>query len=142
MKIARRQKPRRLRTPLAERFGLEKAPGSATPEKAMTTGSLSFYAETGTEGVYWAFEKEGTHGYEGLHLLRDGDRLKVFNRDGSVRWEGDIQLKSYPPFSESAGGLWIHSDQVGVERQFWAEMFFEELKAELAVSAAGGPDHE
>jgi hypothetical protein len=65
-----------------------------------------------------------------------GDRLKVFNGDGSVRWEGDIQLKSYPPFSESASNLWIHSDQVGVERQLWAEMFLDELKAELKKSSS------
>jgi len=58
----------------------------------------------------------------------------VFNTDCSVRWEGDIQLKSYPPFQESASNLWIHSDQVGVERQFWAEMFFKKLKAELGIS--------
>jgi hypothetical protein len=103
-------------------------------------GSLFFFSETGTEGGHWAFQKEGMQGYEGMHLLSDGDRLTVFNEDSSVHWEGVIQLKSYPPFSKSAGNLWIHSDQVGVERQFWAEMFIEELKAELTVSAAGEPE--
>jgi hypothetical protein len=102
----------------------------------MTTGSLYFYSETGTEGGHWAFQKDGLRGYQGMHLLGDGDHLKVFNEDGSVRWEGVIRLQSYPPFKESAGNLWIHSDQVGVERQFWAEMFLQELKAELSVSAA------
>jgi hypothetical protein len=40
--------------------------GSAMREKAMTTGSLYFYTETGTEGGYWAFVKEDTHDYEGM----------------------------------------------------------------------------
>jgi antitoxin ChpS len=120
-------------------------PDGSEPESSVNhaigkRGSLFFFSETGTEGGHWAFMKEGTRSYEGMHLFGDGDHLKVFNADGSVRWEGVIQLQSYPPFQESADNRWIHSDQVGVERQFWAEMFFEELKAELAGSAAGGPD--
>jgi hypothetical protein len=48
-----------------------------------------------TANSYWAFAKDGIEGHEGLHVLEDGDWLRVFNWDGSVRWEGDIQLKSY-----------------------------------------------
>jgi hypothetical protein len=99
-------------------------------------GKLTFHFETGTEGGHWALEDDRPHPnpYEGLHLLEDGDSLLVFNDDGSIRWEGVIQFKTYPAFTEHVFNCWIHSDQIGVERQTWAEMFFKGLKAELLRS--------
>ena len=96
-------------------------------------GNLTFWSETGTEGGHWALEDDRPHSnpYEGLHVLEDGDLLRVFKEDGSIRWEGAIQLKTHPAFTEHVFNCWIQSDQIGVERQIWAEMFFKELKAEL-----------
>lgn len=55
------------------------------------------YAETGTEGVYWCIfdDQEGKTPFDRLHLLKDGDRLTVFDRSNttSVRWSGVVHLE-------------------------------------------------
>ncbi len=105
---------------------------------AVLRGVLFFWSETGTEGGYWALQDDCyPKSYDGLHVLEDGDYLKVFNEDGSIRWEGVIQLKSYPAFTEHVFNCWIHADQIGTQRQAWADMFFKELKAELQKKTQG-----
>ncbi len=111
-------------------------------------GTLSLHSETGTEGGFWAIQDERhivsgcTCGYpsdqphdhwsyDGLHLLADGDRLKILAPDGSIYWEGVISLKQHPLFTEDAFGFWIHADQIGVSREFWATPFFKGYKGEL-----------
>lgn len=161
-------------------------------------GILNFFAETGTEGGYWAFqdslyiEKDAPRGYckncglflqqqtdfapvqvqsvikfnaqdleeynrtgklpekricandshieerseawdyQGLHLLKNGDHLTIYNPTSRQEvWSGVIALKQYPPFTESVFGYWIHAGQIGVEREAWAEYFFEEFPAKL-----------
>jgi hypothetical protein len=78
---------------------------------------------------------EGSWSYEGLHVLKDGDHLRVFNPDNPAKvvWEGDIQLVTHPLFTEDAGGFWIHADQAGEDRKAWAKMFFEGYPAELTT---------
>lgn len=106
-------------------------------------GVLHLWSETGTEGGHWALQderfitpatKEWPHehwSYDGLIPLENGDHLKILAPDGSVYWEGVVSLKHYPVFTEDAGGLWIHADQNGLDRQFWALPFFKGYKAEL-----------
>lgn len=71
--------------------------------------------------------------YEGLHILGNGDHLKIFSKEKTegVIWEGEINLKQHELFTEHAGGLWIHSDQIGIDRDTWSSWFFEGLPAEL-----------
>ncbi len=100
-------------------------------------GKLDFYTETGTEGGYWAFQDEKfitpnenipggySWSYDGLHILQNGDFLKIINPDGSIYWEGTIKLKKHSPFTENAFGFWIHSDQKGISREKWALPFFK-----------------
>ena len=73
--------------------------------------------------------------YKGLHILRDGDHLKIFSKDKpeEIVWEGIIRLYVYPPFTQNVFGLWIHSDQGGEYREKWAERFFENYPAELKI---------
>jgi hypothetical protein len=131
-------------------------------------GTLFLFSETGTEGGWFSIQDEKfivdncmcvqpgwellysqapepkphSHwSYEGLHSLSDGDHLKVFAPDGSIYWEGDIKLKTYPVFTESVTvqdtstgaslGLWIHADQMGLDRHFWATPFMKEYRGEL-----------
>ncbi len=108
-------------------------------------GVCHFWSETGTEGGYWAFQNakyifastpEWPHGnwsYDGLWVLQDGDFLTIYEKDDSSRimWEGEIKLHNYTPFTESAFGMWIHSDQEGVDRGTWAQWFFEEYPAKF-----------
>jgi hypothetical protein len=63
--------------------------------------------------------------YEGLHYLKDGDYLRIFDREdpSQVVWEGTIRLRQHEPFAESAFGYWIHADHEGVPREEWAKFF-------------------
>lgn len=125
-------------------------------------GKLLFHSETGTEGGHWAVQDDAhVHGitgldeggrcpwgeqwcpvqrgdwheharYEGMHFLRDGDRLTVFDHDGkTVKWQGEVELIRHRPFTEDARGVWINSDQAGTPRLDWADMFFAEMPCEL-----------
>lgn len=123
-------------------------------------GNLMFHSETGTEGGYWAMQDRchvhtalvdgkcpwgsvycpvarGVYHeharYEGLHVLKNGDYLKVF-RGADVVWEGEINLIHHSIFTEDVGGLWIHADQFGVDRNEWASMFFNEMNCELVTN--------
>lgn len=57
-------------------------------------GSLEPFCETGTEGVIWSVHEYGKAGYEGLHCLKEGDKLVVYNtvRDGDLEWQGTLDF--------------------------------------------------
>lgn len=105
------------------------------------TGVCYFHSETGTEGGFWAFQdaqhidpSSGKWSYDGLHILRNGDRLQIYSKEsGMLVWSGVIDLKEYPVFTqyESRYGQWIHSDQTGVDRDQWAGYFLNGCPAEL-----------
>lgn len=111
-------------------------------------GFLLFFAETGSEGGYWAFQDarylapDLSWLNEGLHLLKDGDYLTIYSLADptQVVWEGRILLRQYPPFKEDASGFWIHSDQEGVERERWARWFFDKHPAELVLGSSQVPE--
>jgi hypothetical protein len=109
-----------------------------------------FHTETGSEGGYWAVQDiEGidvsrigeprSWSYYGMHLLATGDRLTIYAPESvratsggalawepEVLWEGEIRLAQHELFTEHAHGWWIRADQVGVERERWANFFFRE----------------
>lgn len=91
------------------------------------------YAKRPEGGSHWS--------YEGLHVLKTGDRLKIFSLDEpeKVVWEGEINLNPHPLFTEDAGGFWIHTDQVGMDRDKWAALFFKEHPAVLETSDGSNP---
>ncbi len=112
----------------------------------MIRGVLFLWSETGTEGGHWALQDERkitktglappmheAWSYDGLHPLKDGDRLKIFDKDDPTKvvWQGVIKLKQHPLFTEHANGLWIHTDQEGVDRATWSKWFFGGHTAEL-----------
>lgn len=114
------------------------------PEKTLR-GQCCFHSETGTESGYWAFQDEKfiknsgagfpleQWSYEGLHILENGDLLTIFMPDdpAQIVWEGEIDLEEFSVFTKSAYGLWIHSDQKGVNRNRWAMWFFKQNHAKL-----------
>ena len=71
--------------------------------------------------------------YEGLHPLENGDWLTIYSKSGdqTIVWSGIIKLLEYPPFTQEITGMWIHSDQEGVEREIWANWFLEGYPAAL-----------
>ena len=117
----------------------------------MIRGRLESYWETGTEGVRWALEEDGKPGYDGLHALRDGDRLTVYADDegNTVLWEGVVELeykrlwRPYPMNPESGQqaifGHWVHGFQAGLEPDVWARWFFEHRRAALVKKEAAQP---
>lgn len=77
--------------------------------------------------------------YDGLHVLENGDRLTIYHPDSKEEvWNGEIKLKRHKAFTEHASGMWIHADQVGIERDIWAEYFFGEYNAKLITKRRKG----
>lgn len=74
--------------------------------------------------------------YEGLHCLDNGDQLTIYSKENpeEVVWQGTIRLKQYASFTEHAFGLWIHADQMGMEREVWAKWFFDQNPATLVIN--------
>lgn len=109
------------------------ADAAQTPDAAPISGILEGFWETGTEGVLWSLCEEPPRGYDGLHILENGDQLTVFNEDGSVLWQGVIDLEyetGYRPFpqnpeygQQAALGYWVHGCQRGFAIDDWAYMF-------------------
>lgn len=70
--------------------------------------------------------------YEGLHLLKNGDRLKVYFPNGEVYFDGEIQLRKVGLFTEDAGGMWLNQGpQEGFTNLEWAVPFLQEWDGEL-----------
>lgn len=84
---------------------------------------------------------DGTWSYEGLHVLKDGDKLTVLDPKDPEKelWTGEIKLIHHPLFSEDAGGMWIHADQEGFPREEWAKMFFMEFPCRLETQEGATP---
>lgn len=76
---------------------------------------------------------DGVWSYEGLHILEDDDKMIIFDKGNpeKIVWKGTISLKQLGLFTDDAFGMWIHSDQIGIEREVWARWFMEEYPAKL-----------
>lgn len=107
----------------------------------MIKGKLDPFFETGTEGIIWSLI-EPDKGYEGLHPLKNGDILKVFEKDSEiVRWEGKIHLEYQrrlrpipinPQYkAQEVFGMWCHGFQNTLEPEIWAKLFFDGCDAQL-----------
>lgn len=103
-------------------------------------GVAYFFAETGSEGGSWAFMDErftsqDNWDYAGLHILHNGDKLTIFDKENRelVVWEGKIDLTEPTNFEEDAFGYWIHNTQKGADKELWGTWFFEENPAVLEL---------
>lgn len=73
--------------------------------------------------------------YNGLHILKNGDVLKIIHpTEDRIVWQGIINLKKNPVFKENANGAWIHTDQIDSSREEWARYFFDSFPAELQIN--------
>jgi len=129
-------------------------------------GCLYFHSETGTEGGWYAFFDDahahrgqvgdpcpwsnpdcpvmlGLHfqhrRYEGLHRLRNGDHLTVWEENGTIVFDGIVKLNLrhdiYHDDQATVLGWWVNQEPaVGVDRETWATWFFDELPATLRRS--------
>jgi len=65
-------------------------------------------------------------------MLENGDYLAIYHPETQKEvWSGTINLKQHKLFSQHASGMWIHADQIGIERDVWAEYFFRSYNAKL-----------
>jgi hypothetical protein len=104
-------------------------------------GLLEEYFETGSEGVIWAVIDPEERGYESLHFIEEGDRLKILNELGHLIWSGTIRCdrkagwRRYPSNPEygqpCALGCWIHWTQKGFKPDDWARFFINRGKNPL-----------
>lgn len=74
------------------RMFFQNLPAKLERDGEVIYGALEPFAETGTEGVIWSLHEYGRAGYEGLHCLKNGDKLTVYSAvyDGDVDWEGEL----------------------------------------------------
>lgn len=107
--------------------------------------------ETGTEGVVWVVQDERhistkedgspSWSYDGLKVLRDGDHLTLYAKDGSVTWEGVIDFDmeiGYTPYpmnpeygQQAIDGWWVHGVQRGINPSMWLQWFRDNPRAKL-----------
>lgn len=88
-------------------------PGDEAPSVDDTMqGYLSDFWEQGMEEAPWLIFQDarycagprGGWDREGLHRLGEGDRLTIFNEDGSVCWAGTITTRRVGWFSKLQAG--------------------------------------
>lgn len=86
----------------------------------------------------WALAfPDGKWSYYGLHVLGDGDRLTIYDKDdpAAIVWEGVIDMVRLPQFTEHIHGMWVNVEQIGIDRETWGRWFFEEYPATLTKRA-------
>lgn len=110
------------------------------------TGFCLLYTDQGAPGRHLAFQDRSVKpkgseefSFEGLHLLKPGDKLRIFLPSGGrnplehedVAWEGKVssehELTSHDRFKR-----WVSADPTG-KRAAWIEYFLKEYPAELTI---------
>ncbi len=126
-------------------------------ETRFVRGVLEPFFETGTEGVIWSVydtsitNDEGKWTYDGLYCLQDGDKLTVYEPDGTtVRWQGTVKLeykRNWQPYpgnpqygQQAVLGYWVHGLQEDLPPEAWAQMFFDALPVLLERAPNAKPD--
>jgi hypothetical protein len=103
------------------------------PDRKIFKGRLFDWFETGLEGLVWALEEDGKDGYDGLHVIEEGDKLTILGPRRRVLWKGIIVCDRktgriphplIPSYKQQAAcGFWIHWIQRGFKPETWAKFF-------------------
>lgn len=111
-------------------------PCGNAPNQETYEGALLGWFETGMEGMRWALQEDGREGYEGLHLIEEGDALTIRDQTGCTLWSGviwcdhatgRISRPTNPAFMQQAAlGCWVHWTQQGFQPDEWAAFFIRE----------------
>ena len=97
------------------------------------TGELEAYWEQGWEGRFdFAFQFEGNMQ---PFLLKNGQRLTIYNTDGSILWSGKLQFVKRGFFDNHKlkADVWSFIKQKDVSYAAWMDWFWRKppLKAKL-----------
>lgn len=89
-------------------------------------GALDPFSETGSEGTIWSVSEYGKVGYDGLHHLRNGDKLTVYKSvsAGDVEWEGALAFGPQA-VSQVEHGHEVMRETTHVETKKWLEFSFQ-----------------
>ncbi len=76
-----------------------------------------------------------TRDYEGLHILKTGDRLTVYSKDdpSHVLWEGNVQLTPFTVYKDTWGAYWIHNKPKNIDIDVWGRYFLDGHPAQLII---------
>lgn len=118
-------------------------------------GVCFLFSETGTEGGWWAMQKDGFTtedghwSYQGLEYLEEGDDFTVYDEDGSVLFHDTIHQDSKTGRiprqvlrggklvndrtwkQQVVGGFWVHWIQKGKDPDAWGELLIGEKRCLL-----------
>jgi hypothetical protein len=88
--------------------------------------------ENGHEG-WELLHPNGTWSYEGLHVLENGDSIRVYDKNDPTKliWEGIVELDKFTVFKDDYEGWWIHNQPKNMKLEEWAKWFLEEWPATL-----------
>jgi hypothetical protein len=144
---------------MMEIFGRIKS--SKKTKTMKVSGTLCIYAETGTEGAYWAVQEDGVGGYEGLTTFGDIDvdyhlQIFVYDDDGEKQciFDGGVTFipsflayEDYPYFGKYwkkwrsgysgqfvLAGYWCHHLPMGIDLGFWEELISGKLPHKAVVT--------
>jgi hypothetical protein len=154
----------------------QETPGDSDPIPAPVAGVLNFFSETGSEGGWYSWQEDKfihragekcfyehpcpvTDGlspvhwsYDGLHYLKNGDRLVIYDMDGAdflrphgepatILWTGIVNLRRrndvYRNRKANVFGFWVNQEpepSMNVERLVWARWFFDGYPCEVVAS--------
>lgn len=119
------------------KFGDEED-GSFNDEWTKRSNATSLECYENGHGEWELANPDGVWSYEGLHVLKDGDKLTVYADEtkSEVRWSGTIELIPQPLFTTDVANLWVHSlpnvPEMTVDE--WGEMFFKQLPCTLETT--------
>lgn len=113
-------------------FGITCSPNRpyGIPQNAITRVTINW-----NDGRIEEYRKSNTllveqWDYKGLHILENQDVLKIKDPETlNWIWEGEIDLTQFGVFQEHAKGAWIHAEQRGIDRETWADYFFNKYPA-------------
>lgn len=95
------------------------------------------FFETGTEGVLYAVQDEnfinekGHYSYEGLHILKPGDHVKVIDKSNGQVWvdsEVEILIHRQENYETILGGCRVPWIPAHVDLWAWTEIFVLDYK--------------
>lgn len=110
----------------------EGSPSGADAEWNRRRNAIALVCYTEGHAGFEHMYPNGIWSYEGLHMLKNGDRLRVFAKGKSrVLWEGPVALEGVQGFTHDVRGLWVNQRPTLLDEEQWSSWFLDGHPAEL-----------